>query len=311
MSTELWGIRRHPSKRFGAERCPSASMPGRWALRARVVFVLVCVLGEAPTATAQQHEPSVSVTSSLEDVFGGLVSQGGGGGRNVIEVIEQDDGNELPLASMFGRIGGAAREGPLRKPGGGLNSLLERLVMMSRRRPPPRRHTPKTFVGGVLLPLLAACVITYFIAKRFFPDAAADLLRRAFGSKPAVHAFALAEATREAAVRRGVTLQGVTRVFVSLYFVHEGSAAFQVKFEQFHDSLIPIMTPFGPMHMVPPWQKGDAVDLVLLFTALCTMVRRVIPVEVSSSRSRQAVVSSKVSISKRLEVSISRCRGAW
>jgi hypothetical protein len=126
-----------------------------------------------------------------------------------------------------------------------------------------------------------------------------------------VHAFALAEATREAAVRRGVTLQGVTRVFVSLYFVHEGSAAFQVKFEQFHDSLIPIMTPFGPMHMVPPWQKGDAVDLVLLFTALCTMVRRVIPVEVSSIRSRQAVVSSKVSISKRLEVSISRCRGAW
>ena len=54
----------------------------------------------------------------------------------------------------------------------------------------------------------------------------------------------------------------------------------QVKFEQFHDSLIPIVTPFGPMHMVPPWQKGDAVDLVLLFTAVCTMVRRVIPVEV-------------------------------
>ena len=34
------------------------------------------------------------------------------------------------------------------------------------------------------------------------------------------------------------------------------------------------------MHMVPPWQKGDAVDLVLLFTAVCTMVRRLIPVEV-------------------------------
>ena len=203
------------------------AMPGTAALLARVVFGLVCVLGDATT-----HEPSVSVTSSLEDVFGGLVSQGGGGGRNVIEVIEQDEGNELQLASLFGRIGGAASEGPLRKPGGGLNSLLERLVMMSRRRPPPRRHTPKTFVGGVLLPLLAACVITYFIAKRFFPDAAAELLRRAFGSKPAVHAFALAEAAREAAVRRGVSLQGVTRVFVSLYFVHEGSAAFQVQFEQ-------------------------------------------------------------------------------
>eukprot|EP00964_Phaeocystis_antarctica_P051418 scaffold29993_cov52-Phaeocystis_antarctica.AAC.2 len=120
--------------------------------------------------------------------------------------IEQDEGNELQLASLMGRIGGAASEGPLRKSGGGLNSLLERLVMMSRRRPPPRRHTPKTFVGGVLLPLLAACVITYFIAKRFFPDAAAELLRHAFGSKPAVHAFALAEAAREASVRRGVAL---------------------------------------------------------------------------------------------------------
>ena len=64
-------------------------MPGAAALLARVVFGLVCVLN-ASTASAQQHEPSVSVTSSLEDVFGGLVAQGGGGGgRNVIEVIEQ------------------------------------------------------------------------------------------------------------------------------------------------------------------------------------------------------------------------------
>ena len=64
-------------------------MPGGAALLARVVC-LVCVLN-ASTASAQQHEPSVSVTSSLEDVFGGLVAQGGGGGggRNVIEVIEQ------------------------------------------------------------------------------------------------------------------------------------------------------------------------------------------------------------------------------
>ena len=73
--------------------------------------------------------------------------------------------------------------------------------MMSRHRPPPRRHTPRTFVGGVLLPFLAACVMAYFIAKRFFPDAFAELLRRAFASRPAVHAFALAEAAREAAVR--------------------------------------------------------------------------------------------------------------
>ena len=34
-------------------------------------------------------------------------------------------------------------------------------------------------------------------------------------------------------------------------------------------------------HVAPPYPpQGDAVDLVLLVTALCTMARRVIPVEV-------------------------------
>ncbi len=167
--------------------------------RARVVLGLVCVLGDATA----QHEPSVSVTSSLEDVFGGLVAQGGGGGRNVIEIIETpDQGNAAQLGSLLGRIGSAAMDG-----GGGRRrmSLLERLIMMSRHRPPPRRHTPKTIVGGVLLPFLAACVMAYFIAKRFFPDAFAELLRRAFASRPAVHAFALAKAAREAAVRLTLT----------------------------------------------------------------------------------------------------------
>ena len=169
---------------------------------ARVVLGLVCVLGDATA----QHEPSVSVTSSLEDVFGGLVAQGGGGGRNVIEIIETpDQGNAAQLGSLLGRIGSAAMDGGVDGGvgGGGRRrmSLLERLIMMSRHRPPPRRHTPKTIVGGVLLPFLAACVMAYFIAKRFFPDAFAELLRRAFASRPAVHAFALAEAAREAAVR--------------------------------------------------------------------------------------------------------------
>ena len=233
-------------------------MPSCAGLLAGALFGLVCVLGGASTATAAREGSDVA----FEDVFGGLVSNAGPGTtQNVIEVIEQDGGGELQLADVMGRIGRAASEGPLRAPGGGLNSLLNSLVMLSRRKtPPPRRHTPKTVVGGILLPLFVLCVVTFYLAKKLIPDATASLLGRVFGSKPAVHAFAFAEVGREAAVRHGVTLQGVTRVFVSLYFVHEGSAAFQVKFEQFHDSLIPIMTPFGPMHMVPPWQKvGDAL----------------------------------------------------
>ena len=34
--------------------------------------------------------------------------------------------------------------------------------------------------------------------------------------------------------------------------------------------MVPVLTPFGRMRVVPSWQKGDACDMVLFFTALCT-----------------------------------------
>ena len=45
---------------------------------------------------------------------------------------------------------------------------------------------------------------------------------------------------------------------------------------------MPVLTPFGYMRLVPPWEKGDAVDLVLLITALTTAAN-VLP-DVSLSR---------------------------
>ena len=45
---------------------------------------------------------------------------------------------------------------------------------------------------------------------------------------------------------------------------------FQIKSAQFQDSMVPVLTPFGQMRMIPSWQKGDACDMVLFVTALCT-----------------------------------------
>ena len=214
----------------------------------------------------------------------GLVSNmGAGGGSN------DDDGSVVEIEMKEGEgigdaIAKAMAAGPLhaehRRRPSGLGSLMERLMQLGRRRPPPRRHTPVTLVGSVLLPLLAALVVGFELARRFQPAKTQAFLGRAAAWPLVVRAAAALELARVAAVRRGATLHLVTRVCVSLYFVHEGSAAFQTKYEQFSDSLIPIATPFGILRTIPPWQKGDAVDLVLLVTALCTMVGRVIPVEV-------------------------------
>lgn len=62
----------------------------------------------------------------------------------------------------------------------------------------------------------------------------------------------------------------LTRISVSLYFVHEGCQAWQLKWAELSSSMVPLLTPFGPMRMMPHWQKGDATDLVLLVTAVLT-----------------------------------------
>ena len=51
-----------------------------------------------------------------------MSNAGPGGTGKVIEVIETNEGDELQLASVMGRIGRAASEGPLRAPGGGRSS---------------------------------------------------------------------------------------------------------------------------------------------------------------------------------------------
>ena len=49
-------------------------------------------------------------------------------------------------------------------------------------------------------------------------------------------------------------------------------AVMQLKWAQLEASREPIFTPFGLMRQLPPWEKGDACDMVLLFTSVATML---------------------------------------
>ena len=270
----------------------------RACARAVMAASLICVTSAADIRTSIPVDSSDSSNADAsaskrrggggapagDGLMAGLVSNAGaaGGGNDddgsVVE-IEMKEGEGIGDAIAKAMAGGPLRASEHHRRPGGLASLMERLIQLGHRRPPPRRHTPATLVGGVLLPFLAAAVLGFELARRFSPARTQALLGRAAAWPLVVRTAAALELAR-AAVRRGATLHLVTRVCVSLYFVHEGSAAFQTKYEQFSDSLIPIATPFGVLHTIPPWQKGDAVDLVLLVTALCTMAGRVIPVEV-------------------------------
>ena len=128
-----------------------------------------------------------------------------------------------------------------------------------------QREAPGTLVGGVLLPLLSALLLLACCLRQVQPDLYAR------GETGVLSHWKPIEARLTVWIRRcGITTPAVTRVAVSLYFVHEGAQVFQAKWAQWEQVQVPLMTPFGPIHMMPTWQKGDAQDMVLLVTALCT-----------------------------------------
>eukprot|EP00908_Phaeocystis_cordata_P022344 Transcript_4765.p2 GENE.Transcript_4765~~Transcript_4765.p2 ORF type:complete len:526 (-),score=240.96 Transcript_4765:142-1719(-) len=183
-----------------------------------VTSMLACTLcDDAPTTieTVARTEPAAAAAAvprqrrgrarpggdPFEQLVGGLVSNLGGGGGSVSKVIEIDLGSDIQaqgdeeereaaeLASVVRR----------RRRGGGLLSLLE--ALSHRNAPPPRRATPRTFVGGVLLPLVMLCTVSFFLARRFLPDATVELVGRVAAWPPVVRAGHLLGAAREAAVR--------------------------------------------------------------------------------------------------------------
>jgi uncharacterized membrane protein YphA (DoxX/SURF4 family) len=132
------------------------------------------------------------------------------------------------------------------------------------------QNAPNTLVGGTLLPLLLLVWLFWSIVGYAAPGLHASVSAAVQSGPIGTWRTSVARGAH----RRGWTTAEVARVCVCLFFVHEGLACFQTKFEQLEESRSePILTPFGMMGVLPSWEKGDACDMVLLFTALATLFR--------------------------------------
>ena len=132
------------------------------------------------------------------------------------------------------------------------------------------RNAPPSFIGGTLLPLLLAICCVSSCVWCYDPEWHADLTTQADAAVdrgPIGRAFRAFQREFE---RRGWRLHDVTRVCVCLFFIHEGLSVYQLKSAQWEEASQPMWTPFGPMRRIPSWEKGDAADMVLLFSALAT-----------------------------------------
>lgn len=130
---------------------------------------------------------------------------------------------------------------------------------------------PNTWMGGLFVPIIAAVVVAALLAEKGAPEQYEEV--RSYASKR----FAESRAGRSIhaalawARKRGWTLHDVTRVCVSTFFLHEGLAVLENKWTQLEEASHPMWTPFGLMQSMPSWEKGDAMDLILLVTAASTL----------------------------------------
>ena len=129
---------------------------------------------------------------------------------------------------------------------------------------------PNTWMGGTIVPLIIICTLAACIANSAAPlqvqEVRTVLVDRAVKSR-------LGQAIRAAlgwARRRGWTVHDVTRICVSVFFLHEGLAVLELKWTQLEEAARPVWTPFGFMRGMPSWEKGDAQDMVVLVTATAT-----------------------------------------
>ena len=147
----------------------------------------------------------------------------------------------------------------------------EELIQRYRKMQQEAREAPYTWVGGVFLPLLVLGLCWMCVLRVAAPAAyerQTDVLLEAVEKGPAGR---WARRARDLARRRGWSLHDVTRIFVTLFFVHEGLSVFQLKWAQLEESQQGMVTPFGIMHALPPWEKSDAQDMILLFVSLATL----------------------------------------
>ena len=129
---------------------------------------------------------------------------------------------------------------------------------------------PNTWMGGVVVPIVFLIAVFLAIAKATAPEQYEELCtvvgRQTAESSVGRRVQAALAWTR----RRGWTLHDVTRLCVCTFFLHEGMAVVEIKFHQLEEASHPMWTPFGFVSSLPPWEKGDAMDLILLVSAAAT-----------------------------------------
>ena len=133
------------------------------------------------------------------------------------------------------------------------------------------RDAPNTWMGGLFVPLgsllLAVVCIGNCVSPSQFSELESTVAAAATNSPPGRWARLASALAR----RRGWTLHDLTRLCVCSFFLHEGLSVMQNKWEQIEESRLGMWTPFGIVHALPSWEKGDACDLVLLVTACATI----------------------------------------
>ena len=133
------------------------------------------------------------------------------------------------------------------------------------------RDAPNTFIGGWVLPLLLLIGCCSCCLKSCDPathEQGEERLAAAIQNGPLGQWFR--EVSRQVR-KRGWQLHDVTRVCVCMFFLHEGCSVFQLKAAQLEQSSHAVWTPFGAMRSLPSWEKGDACDMILLFTTVGTL----------------------------------------
>ncbi len=247
--------------------------------------LLVALLACVACAHGGDDVAELPAADSVPGVQAPSISRGDAAGDeslNVSSSLGTDDGDGMEILLRQMVSSGANASSGRRRARMALEGLVEaqRQVAMKQFMARERAvrdlreraaRAPATFMGGVVIPLLLVGWILLALVRCVAPatfEGCVDAALAAADGPLASRVRGVVGALR----RRGWELHDVTRICVSSFFLHEGLAVVQLKSAQFAASMEPVLTPLGLMRSIPDWEKGDACDLVLLFSAACTML---------------------------------------
>jgi uncharacterized membrane protein YphA (DoxX/SURF4 family) len=249
------------------------------------LFLLVALQATVAAAAAAAGGPGiVQIVDGPEDAFFEMVI--GGDGEDDDErprFMRQGRGNLSKLLNGTGQLVERRLNDQRRSQQRmGLFEAMRRQQMQMQREQVMRaremikraKEAPPSIIGGYVLPLLLCIALASCCFRCCGFEAEHDRLQTTLSGAVAASPCAgwMREAVR-AVRRRGWALHDVTRVCVCMFFLHEGFAVFQLKSAQWEQAQRPMWTPFGLVGSVPSWDKGDACDMILLFTTIGTLFK--------------------------------------